>query len=550
VASRISYLQSLGNPALANTFAQIGYQRCESSCTGLGRRVNSRFGEPASRNTGTMEQTQVDNNHSFLCPTISRKNHREEHAVAKHRVSFGRTPGLHGQLKPQGFVKVVQHDAASPWPASSNALASRCARKSRSESTIGPLRKLSPDEARSRALRHEREGSLEATDNKYRPKVQIYKDENFGSESSIATTSDVRRQSVRDLYRDYGVERPRHLASSRGSSCDIDDIPKRSKQHQRCDLCSSTNILSSSRCLGCGHDPREDHGVSTTSQKSVQPGTSTNATNERNNGESYSQKAFEKLQFIPVATKHTLHRLRSAVFQPPKLSNKPAQKESSATIKFPDFDPNIVTAKDASKPLPKRASVPRRLTPPILPPSRAQMRLTVKQSPFLLADTKARGYFLGSTVARQPPVPSKLHHVKQHINGKCSCTDSSTATAEDCESSGCRAAYNGHKPRRHTLTCSQQKRHLNEKTDQGYVADISHGEDGREAIQKTQFQLSSPDGPGHRLGTGEVHESESTYDTFFAEYIKCYEHPQISTSDSYVTQHCEAFDRSWCWPGE
>jgi hypothetical protein len=550
VASRISQIQSLGNPTLASTFVQIECQRHENSCSGFGQRVNSRFGQPASRNTGTMEQTQVDSTHLFLGPTLSRKNHGEEHALtAKHRVSFDRTPGIHGQLKPQGFVKHVKHDTAVLWSALKHPPAAKSARKSRSESSIGPLRKLSPDKVRR---------SLEATDNSSRSRARVREDENSGSDSSMTTTSDVRRQDVRDLYREYGVERPRRLVSSRGSSRDIDQTPKPSKQqYQRCYACSSTNVLFSSRCAGCGNDLREGHGVSTTLAETAQPGRSTGAMAERENGEYNPLKpssAPKGLNRKPVATTHTatLQRPRPSVFQPPKPGHKPVQKKSPDTIKLPLVVAGIVTANFASNPLSKRASVPRRLTPPILPPSRAQMRLTVKQSPFLLADTKASGYLSRPTesVVRQPLAPSELHHSQQHINGKCNCTDASIATDDVCQSPSCRAAYNGHKPSRHTLTCSQRKRHIDEVTDPGYIADVSHGDDGQEAIQKARFQLPSPNGSENHSGTGGVHESESTYDLFLVEHIKCYNYPQTTTRNPLATKPYEALDDYCCWSGE
>ncbi|EPE36723.1 hypothetical protein GLAREA_08886 [Glarea lozoyensis ATCC 20868] len=509
VASRISYIQSVANPTLANITAQSVFQRRERSCTGWCQRVNSRFGEPASRNTRMMEQTQVDSAHSFLGLNIARKNHEEEHAIAKHRVSFDRTPGLHGQLKPQGFVQLVQYDAASPWPVLSNGSTPRNSRKSRSESVIGVLKEDNPYESRNRGLGSEHQPFQESVD-MYQPNISIRRRENCGSDSSILTTSDIRRQSVRDLYRDFGVERPRHLVSSRGSSRDVNETPRPATQTRHCLHCSWANTSKSNRCLGCGHKLRDEIDASAT-QKTPKPATHPGSKNGSVDGGSNSPKHGrlpEKLQIKPVPATYVPQRPGLGIFQPSQPIYKPARKKSTATVKFPSFDANIVATKPSSRALPKFKASPRRMTPPILPPSRSQIRLSVKQNPFLVADAKAREDQSKPTqaVAQQSLSPER-HHSQQHIDGKCDCTDNSTVADEPCESPSCRAAYNGHKPSRHTLTCSQQKDHLREKTDLGYTADISHGEEGNEATHKPRFQLPSENDLGHLSEGSDVHHA-------------------------------------------
>jgi hypothetical protein len=119
VASRVQYLQNLANPRSARS-PFIAIQRRENSRTDFGRRLTSRFAEPASQNHNPNEQTQVEASHSFLGLSTPRKNHEEEHAMANQSMKFDRTPGIHGQIKPRGVIQRVQYDAVSPWPALSN----------------------------------------------------------------------------------------------------------------------------------------------------------------------------------------------------------------------------------------------------------------------------------------------------------------------------------------------------------------------------------------------------------------------------------------------
>lgn len=75
----------------------------------------------------------------------------------------------------------------------------------------------------------------------------------FRSESSNTTTSTMRRQSVRELFEDRGIERPAGLASPKNSSDDTSYKYHPSKAHVSCHHCSFKNKYVQIQCQKCGH---------------------------------------------------------------------------------------------------------------------------------------------------------------------------------------------------------------------------------------------------------------------------------------------------------
>ncbi|KAF4628174.1 hypothetical protein G7Y89_g9977 [Cudoniella acicularis] len=254
VASRVNYLQSLANSTPPRLDQPYGNRRRENSRTGFGRRLNSRFGEPASRNTKPDEQTQIDTSHSFLGLRTPRKNHDEQHGIAGYRMKYDRVPGIHGQVKPQGFTQRAQYDAVSPWTTFPKVVPIQNAKKFGEEDMsvldgMDPLEKSTHCTAQASMFPA---SSLQEALDAYHNDYGRHQNDTLSSQASILTTSTIRRQSVRDLYYDYGIERPARLVSS-DRSRDMDYTPRPNNPHRHCHNCSWVNSSPSLRCWKCRH---------------------------------------------------------------------------------------------------------------------------------------------------------------------------------------------------------------------------------------------------------------------------------------------------------
>lgn len=212
-----------------------------------------------------------------------------------------------------------------------------------------------------------------------------------------------------------------------------------------------------------------------------------------------------------------------------------SRKKSTPPIKFPSFDARVVngntkTSQSSSpishlvskelgqKPrivsqhLAKQRTTPEKpIQPPGVPkltPSRAQMR-KVQESPFLKADP-------GSIVRSK----------KRPNNGSAN-----THEEAECVSPSCRAAYGGHKPHRHTITCSYNMRHIREHTDKGYTADISHM--GEATASNQSFAIASESdshvfhsAPEFRSDVSQPVKSESKGGVLSITRVKCNGYPR------------------------
>lgn len=440
VASRVSHLQSLANTGVASPPTSTGTRRRETSRTGFGRRLNSRFAQPASRNKNPDEDecSQVDFRHSFLGLSNPRKNHEEEHARAQSFKDQQTTSPRSCKSRQTTNAHLVKN---------SELLKARS--KSSAEAYL-----FSDESADHSADTFRRDLGLEH--------------KMINSEISLITTSTMRRQSVIDLYHHYGIERPARLVSSREPSR-IDDTPKPPKPQWTCHNCSWINNSSVINCWRCDMPADDDDEMIDGSDGA---------------GASKMEEKSRKSRGKPMMDPQTPTTLKA-----PQL----LRKKSTPPIKFPSFDAKVITVVDkgsrASSPtsrlvskelgqnprivsqhLAKQRITPEKPSQPISAPkltsSRAQMR-KVQESPFIKADP-------GSVVRSK----------KRPNNGS-----QNTHEEAECVSPSCRAAYGGHKPHRHTITCSYNMRHIREHTDKGYTADISHMEEATASYQS--FAIAS-----------------------------------------------------------
>ena len=84
VASRIESLQKLASPSPPRSHPPpISITRGEDSRIGFGRRINSRFGNPALQNTNPDEEPHNETAcHSFLGLNTPRVTHEEQHDIS------------------------------------------------------------------------------------------------------------------------------------------------------------------------------------------------------------------------------------------------------------------------------------------------------------------------------------------------------------------------------------------------------------------------------------------------------------------------------------
>ncbi|KAH6681652.1 hypothetical protein B0J14DRAFT_576874 [Halenospora varia] len=530
-----------------------GSQRRENSRTGLGRRSNNRFGEPATRNTKPDEQTQIETHHSFLGLSTPRISHVERHAMADHqrnRTKFDRTPGIHGQIKPQGFLQRVQYDALSPW-----CPFPRQTPQQKSQEIYGfedmsvldeidPLKKCAQYVAQTSLIPQHPEQHRFDT---YLQRPTIRQEHSVGSETSVITTSSIRRQSVRDLYYDYGIERPARLVFSSEESHIIGDITDHVASSQQCHNCGWVNRGPCLKCWRCRHRFCEDcDALPTSPNREVlsKPGVPAATINESTVKRIYPPASTQGIKqpslligFVPQ---------RTVIWKPGPTTSR-GRKNSCQSIKFPSFDPKVLPKKLSSITSLQHLFHPPQKDPPKTKAVRPLISISIMNSPFLVADRLALGE-TAEPVARESG--TSKNHARRRLQHNAS------LKYADCDSAGCRATHDGHKPYRHSIKCTEKKKYLREETDKGYVADTSRVEDpaqtasqfSKSATSRSQSQNSHRSRRSASVKSG-IKRSEALVRQSHQGYVECHGYPRTghslcgSGSPSYAgvigeCQHC------------
>ncbi|KAG4415082.1 hypothetical protein IFR04_011761 [Cadophora malorum] len=213
VASRVKLLQGFTELQPARYVSPPRRIR-EDSRSGFGRRVSRRFGNPAIQSAQPDEEPRVESRHSFLGLNPVRTNHEEEHALTDQTVHYSRSPGINGQIDQEDARR--QYDAASPWGVLPRTISIPSV--SRRGFSTGPDAMKENDSSRNHRLVMTQSSSIPSTTKKnstrmHHHKIHPHRPKFIDSEASIATTSTIRRQNVRDLFDDYGIQRPAGLAS-------------------------------------------------------------------------------------------------------------------------------------------------------------------------------------------------------------------------------------------------------------------------------------------------------------------------------------------------
>jgi hypothetical protein len=194
--------------------------------------------------------------HSYLGLNTPRVTHQQRHAISSHRPRYARSPGINGQIVTDGMKTRMQHDAATPWGVLSRSNRTRSMGRHvtdletdvQTESYFPRIEALYPPE--SSGFRSDDEEARYP--NLYRWNIESRPGDTINSEASNATTSTIRRQSVRNLFRDFGIERPAGLVF-RGQSYEIEETPEQVREKRLCHACLRINTRFSITCSRCSH---------------------------------------------------------------------------------------------------------------------------------------------------------------------------------------------------------------------------------------------------------------------------------------------------------
>jgi hypothetical protein len=553
VASRVQFLQSLqkssspwSGPA-PNPTPATSTRRRENSRTGFGRRLTNRFGLPALQSAQPYEEARADTSHSFLGLNTPRNSHVEEHGYADSRIRYSKSPGISGMVALVAQER-TQLDAVAPWRGLSRSKSSRSMGRRQEGNDMDGHRSGLADhghivaEATILSLTAG-EDDLHAFHRGYRS----HEADTMKSENSFATTSTIRRQSVRDLFDDYGIERPEGLVSSIELSRDIEETPRPTRPHRFCHLCSWVNSGPSTKCWRCSH-----HLCSVCDDQSPQPVT------RKKVSLSYSER-FMKNKALEKQPSHVLssEQRRAIEIEPVKqtpyrpgptpiqkraeANTSPPRKRSSPPSKFPEFHhefPPTAKSYQAFHPPKYVPETPAKATDNT---SRARVTTSVKDSPFMIADSTAKKQSItlfpfDPRSDNRQTLPSRHEHRLRHQHQH----SPSSASSLRCERLNCQATHCKHQHA--VLRMKEQENHYlrkeREETENGYVADTSLAEEdvhghshihmqASESSIHTHSTFSRPQSHASRKALhSHQHQLGGTRESCVPEFVECRGYPR------------------------
>jgi hypothetical protein len=543
VASRIQSIQKLASPSPPRSHPPpISITRGEDSRTGFGRRLSNRFGKPALVNTNPGEELHMETAyHSYLGMNTPRVTHQQRHAISSHRRKYARSPGINGQIIPDGMKTRMQHDAAAPWGALSRRNHTRSMGRHvtsletdmQTEGNFSRTEALYP--AESSGFRSDDDGARNLK--LYRWNIESRPGDTINSAASNATTSTIRRQSVRDLFKDFGIERPAGLVS-RGQSYEVEKTPEQARGKRLCHTCLRINTRFAITCSRCSHKLCFQFD-----ELSPMPGS-------REKKASGNKK--HELGRKGQASKENWIRDRGLLKESNSQQTETQKRSSQVTLKprtkVPDEQPVDLFAsqKDLSRTLKEGKSV---LDKASAMPFRigSQVPSHVKDSPFLIADQFASSRSFASYPAEFPARNSANNELDNQTAQIYRLKDlerqqgvSSSSDGNKCSSQTCRATHHGHQPYKHTLSCEKRHRHVHKYTDEGYSADTSRVEDANHVHSKMLSHTTEHRGrhshkakanPGiaHVSGPSDL-DSQLSGEQEVSEFVECHGYPRTGHS--------------------
>lgn len=544
VASRIQSIQKLASPSPPRSHPPpISITRGEDSRTGFGRRVSSRFGKPALVNTNPDEEPHMETAwHSYLGLNTPRATHQQQHAISSHRTKYAQSPGINGQIIPDGMEERIHHDAAAPWGVLSRSNPSRSMDRHvtdletdvHTKSYFGRTEALYPPE--SSGFRSDDEEARHP--NLYRWNIESRPGATINSAASNATTSTIRRQSVRDLFKDFGIERPAGLVS-RGQSYEIEETPKQAIEKRLCHACLRINTRFSITCSRCSHKLCYQCDKLSPSPRSREKKASGNKKHEHRGKTQASKENWTRYRGL----------LKESNCQPIETQNRSSQETLRPHTKVPDGQPvNLFASQKNSSRSPKEEKSLPDKSSAMLFRRGSQVPSHVKDSPFLIADQLAASWPLGSHPVGFPAKDdldnqtAKTHQFKdlERQRGVFSSSD-----GNKWSSSNCRASHHGRQPYMRDTSCENRRRHVHKYTDEGYSADTSRVEDVNHVLSKNishttehrgrhSHKAKANPGLAHVSGPSGL-DSQSSREHKVSEFVECHGYPR--TGPSHLGSH-------------
>jgi hypothetical protein len=415
----------------------------------------------------------------------SHANSTKERTPNDVKFRWERTAGLHGQLTPRGFDGRSQYEATSPWgilprsKANAHDIAdhsnheidmlnlSNSAPKSNSQTPVSEQPTPTANNEEESATRNEEQPvawTLEA-ELSHKRDIELSEECTF-----TGTTAATRRQSLKDLFRQYDSDGPAGFLSSKSVA---NGTPRNLIASINCHICAWTNGPHTA-CWRCRHllcqqcdfrSPQEaENGDARTVHTECIP----------------DLELPNLQQEIP---KHDLHEVLKQDDREQKSTRQSAQREfqnqetltftnlkqarerSSRSENSPFLSPRDPAfhcgAQNGSSACAKLPDHPRTSTRPTTG-SRAPDTI---QDPYsVFAEMLSTSSLKLLPVAMQVSGRHSRHHGHRNrhkrrnlYRGNSHTRSSSGAKPDECASSGCRATHAGHRPYRHSISCLQKR---------------------------------------------------------------------------------------------
>lgn len=466
VASRIFVLQKSGSgkPNVSHKSTQppsilVEHDR-DSTHIGFGRRVSSRFGQPAVQNPKPDEETSGANSHAFVGLNTGRKNHNEHHALVQPTLRMVRSSTQMQLLaQPQGDIP-----KKGLW-------------KSKSHNTIRPvynsldtevMEEIDPSGNKREIIAPTAIFPVMDKGNKLeKPKDQVKsrKLRTLTSDTSFVTTSSIRLQSVQDLFAEYGIDRPAGLVSKHAFR-DTGNTVRLEKSPRKCHLCGWNNNSVYASCWRCGHNA--------------------------------CSKCDDKLDILPQPSLMHNENPHKRLVEASRPTLPPVKRVEPAKVKGLAA-PHVIVYSDGGMSSPSISSTLSTSSEPTMPRVSLQHELSiqtlreqggrvslhtgtktttkVKESPFLLADSQAakipNSHAQSGLSRRLLLVPDRRRAPHQLSREYQNDSSSSEDAKENAFGQPKGSPNEAHEASDNTVSLHARMYRVHEETDKGYAADTS-----------------------------------------------------------------------------
>ncbi|KAI6246066.1 hypothetical protein HI914_05326 [Erysiphe necator] len=444
VASRVHQLQGLSSKFSPESRSNERNDNRESSYTKFGRRITKRFSQPAQRNSKPSEETQYETTHSYNGINTSYISDDQNLGIINARTK----PDLCDKKAQVGTLVPtlkIKYDKPSSWKdtfkVASRSLGVACASPdiNSSQEKANSINNQVISEIYAPTLLSDFPNDhLKSLKHKEELKIQ-----KRGSDSSISTTSSMRRRSVRELFAHHGIKTPPGLASSVKTSNTVDS--NNLETHYYCHRCSFINKKNAAVCYNCENLLKSHNDLRENQNSIARP----NRELESNDPDIH-KKQFLELDSTSFIRKS--QRSRPSPFQPNEmLPNKDLKSDKSKTLSR-EFSQRVNTYKSTRENSREKKDWETANPVPFL--SGRNVTTSVKQSPFFARDSLE----VSSLGQSRPRVASK----------KFSCD------TLQLDSTASQNREYGHMPLRHCISLSktQQNQYQVDSKNERQMGDI------------------------------------------------------------------------------